>query len=289
MWGAIACLAGPSLLQILIAILDLTVREQDVSLSAVMKNSDGWTWLQPFGFLILVLISVLFSILADLASRQRDPDLVQIKTIIGDFKIGNSNVHCYLGDVSHITEVDVIVTSEDTSLDLGSISGTSVSGRVRKLAATKNLNGEIETDNLRLFLSDWKEKAGKQAGYDLGHTVLVSEPFCAAQNNIQAIILAVALRKDAHNRGRIEESAVFNIVKYSVAKTIDLGHRSIFIPIFGLGSGGVSIDDALSATVKSVASCLRQENVGLEVYLGVYRDDHLAELLVKLQAASLTK
>lgn len=289
MWGAVACLAGPSLLQLLVAVLDLIAREQDVSLSAILKNSDGWTWLQPAGFLILILISVLFAILADLASKRGDPNLVQIKKIVGDFKIGNSNVHCYLGDVSHITEVDVIVTSEDTSLDLGSISGTSVSGRVRKLAATKNLSGEIETDNLRLFLNDWKEEFGKQAGFDLGHTVVVSTPFCAAKNNVKAIILAVALRRDVNNKGAIEESSVYKIVKSSLAETIALGHRSIFIPIFGLGSGGVSIDDALSATVTSLASCLLQENVGLEIYLGVYRDDHLAELLVKLKAASLTK
>lgn len=282
--AAVACLAGPTLLQVALGVLDLYLSGESVSLSSAYQVAGDFTWMQPIAFFTMIAISVAFVYYANKASRENSPGLVSLKSVIEGRQIGPSHVYCYLGDVSHITEAQVIVTSEDASLDLGSISGTSVSGRVRRLAAEINEFGEVQVDHLQNYVSGWKARAEKYDNFNLGHTVFIPEPFCAGRCNIQAIILAVAIRKRAQGGVEFEDGAILRIVREAIQDTLTSGFSSIFFPVFGLGSGGVPPERAVNATVKSVCDVLKAEDRRIDVYLGVYRDDDLADLMVALRA-----
>ena len=286
---AVGLLALPSLLSLLISLVDLLLRDRELNVSAVWQNANEFAWPQMVGFFALLAASFGFARLAHSTAQRSQPNLVQLKQIVEEFKIGSSTVHCYVGDISFITEVDVVVTSENTSLDLGSISGTSVSGRVRKLAANKDSSGEIQKDNLNDFLACWKRDVGKQADFNLGETVFVPNPYSASKNNIKAIILAVAIQKEPQGVSRIDETSIYRIIKSAVKTAVENKYESIFIPVFGLGSGAIDSDVALSATVQGLTSVLRDEIKPLKVYLGVYRESDLIELILKLRPASVFK
>lgn len=282
--AAVACLAGPTFLQVILGALDLYLRGENISLASAYQVAGDFTWMQPIAFFTMIAISVVFVYFADRASRGVTSSLVSLKSIYEGPKFGNSAVNCYLGDISHITEAQVIVTSEDTSLDLGSISGTSVSGRVRRLAAEVNECGEVKIDHLQNYVLDWKERVGKYNNFDLGHIVFVNKPFCADCCSIQAITLAVAIRKRPQGGIDFDDGAIRKIILGSIQNALASGYESIFFPVFGLGSGGIPPERAVTATVKSVCDILRAEKGRITVYLGVYREDDLAELVATLHS-----
>ena len=75
--------------------------------------------------------------------------LIDSKTISAPAMVGNSKIYCYCGSVMAISGIEVVVTSENTNLHLGSISGTSVSGRIRRLSASFNSDGTLHIDHLQ--------------------------------------------------------------------------------------------------------------------------------------------
>ena len=282
--AAVACLAGPTLLQVVLGALDLFFRGESVSLASAYRVAGDFTWMQPVAFFTMISISVIFVYFANRASSGKTSNLVSLKSIFEGFQFGNSHVYCYLGDISHITEAQVIVTSEDASLDLGSISGTSVSGRVRRLAAEVNECGEVQVDHLQNYVLEWKARMGKYDNFDLGHTVFIHEAFCAERCNIQAITLAVAIRKRPQGGVEFDDGAIHRIISGAIQNALASGYRSIFLPVFGLGSGGIPSERAVNTTVQSVCNVLRAENRRIMVYLGVYREDDLADLMISLNS-----
>lgn len=228
--AAVACLAGPTVLQISLGVLDLYLRGENVSLASAYQVAGDCAWMQPIAFFTMIAISVTFVYYANKDSREKTSNLVSLKSIIEGLQVGSSLVYCYLGDISHITEAQVVVTSEDTSLDLGSISGTSVSGRVRRLAAEVNEFGDVQVDHLQNYISEWKARTGKYDNFNLGYTVFIPKPFCARRCNIQAIILAVAIRKRPQGGVEFEDGAIIKIAREAIQNTLTSGYSSIFSP-----------------------------------------------------------
>jgi O-acetyl-ADP-ribose deacetylase (regulator of RNase III) len=232
----------------------------------------------PETFYILFVASIVFATISHLLAAKIEQELVFERDTLENFKCSNSIIHCYIGSVTNISGIDVVVTSENTDLNLGSISGTSVSGRIRKLAAEKDGNENLIKDHLFDHIQYWKNNQNSLGPYNIG-TCVFSPPFNAQVRGVKSIINAVAVKKNHHNTFSIDFVAIENIIEKSISHCISEGFESIFIPVFGLGSGGLSPDKCIDITVKSVIKQLNKTDNELRAFIGVYREEDSLALL----------
>jgi O-acetyl-ADP-ribose deacetylase (regulator of RNase III) len=220
-------------------------------------------------FIILAIVFAQLSIIAYKFTSQKE-NLVDTKVISDPIVIGKSKLRCYCGSIIGISNIDVLVTSENRYLKLGGMDSTSVSGRVRRLAASFRIDGTISSDPLEGFIENWRKSQPHTGPYQLGTTV-DSPPFNASSVGVKHIIHAIALEKRDDGKNLVDEASIRKIVKHA----IDLCHRecctSVFIPIFGLGSGGLSADKTISMTVNPLIDEIRSRNIKLDIYIGTYR------------------
>lgn len=266
------------------SVFELFVTEVLKPIFMVNQASTGST---PFGqdqlkfalSLLLLSVTVYWVGMAGKERRAKieNSKLVFEKNTLEIGEIGQSRVHVFCGSVTHISGIELVVTSENTQLDLGSIDGTSVSGRIRHMAATWNAMGQLVKDNLDDFIRNWK--ARRQLGdFPLGCCVVSSNPYGAASKGIKTIILAVAIRKNSDGTSTSDEAAIQKIVDTAVDTAVSMGQTTLFIPVFGLGSGNVQQRKAIKMTTNAVKQKLAHTNTTVDVYLGVYRMDDLTEL-----------
>ena len=219
--------------------------------------------------MFLVGVGVVFYVISHFCKVEEVKEFIFDKKIYGPFLIDKARVHCYSGSVTQISEIDVVVTSEDTDLNLGSLSGTSVSGRIRNMAANHGVSG-VSSDNLSLWIQSWKKSVNMFSNFPLGKTVPLNNTFEAASWGVKAIIFAVALRKNPNRVGTVEKGAIDEIVDSAITYAIANGYKSIFFPVFGIGSGNVPPKIALGYTVDSICNYLKTGGYDLDVYIGVY-------------------
>ncbi|MEZ0231372.1 MAG: macro domain-containing protein [Methylophilaceae bacterium] len=220
------------------------------------------------GFLILAILFAEISRRTGGAAT-REP-LVDTKAISKAIIIGKSKLYCYCGSIMGLTEAEVLVTSENRYLKLGGVDGTSVSGRVRRLAASFRIDGSLSTDPLEDFIDTWKKSQQHAGPYQLGTTV-VSPPFNACTAGIKHIIHAVALEKRDDGVNLIDEYSIRKIIQFTMNQCINSSCKSVFIPIFGLGSGGLPAEETISKTVMPIIEAIKSNDVALDIYLGTYR------------------
>ncbi len=71
----------------------------------------------------------------------------------------NNEIFIFNGSIFNIdNEVELIVSSENNELNLGNISGNSISGRLRNMAAIFDKNDIILEDPISKFITNWKKK-----------------------------------------------------------------------------------------------------------------------------------
>ncbi|MBY0410444.1 MAG: hypothetical protein K2Q97_10025, partial [Burkholderiaceae bacterium] len=197
---------------------------------------------------IFLLLAFLFASISQRYSTQQRESLVDTNSISCPISIGRANIYVYCGSVLAISNIEVVVASENRHLNLGSISGTSVSGRIRRLAASSNIDGTLSSDNLFNYITKWKSSQPHGGPYKLGQCV-VSPPFDAVSRGINSIVHAITLEKRESGINIVEESANRVVIDFAITHCLIHQYSSLFIPIFGLGSGGLSRDDAISRTL----------------------------------------
>ncbi|WP_426697716.1 hypothetical protein ACP6EV_06455 [Aeromonas hydrophila] len=221
--------------------------------------------------LFFLSLTFLFSFLSKKYEINANKEnIINSNTVCKAITIGNSKIFSYCGSIIGISGVDVIVTSENKDLTLGSMHGTSVSGRVRRLAASFNIDGTIASDPLNEFIQDWKLSVHNLGPYKLG-TTIIAPAFNASSRDIRSLCLAVALEKKDTGDNLIDENAIKDIIEFVSIYCIKNSFNSIFIPVFGLGSGNISQDVAINATVNSIVDVIRDKNLSLSFYVGTYR------------------
>ncbi|MGR5274964.1 hypothetical protein ACPV4S_24275 [Vibrio alginolyticus] len=248
------------------------------------QNSTSGFW-PPFSFYLLLFSGLSLGFYTHKLDKSKGANLVDNVTRSGSFKIKNSDVCCFLGSVENISDIDVVVTSENTNLDLGSISGTSVSGRIRKMAASFDEKNTLVRDNLNDFITAWKKEHG--LGPFTKGRCIISPPFNAEQHGIKSIVHAIAIEKNAGKPANIDFSAIKTIVKYSINHTLNSNYNSVFIPVFGLGSGQVEQEDAINYTVDAIKASLENTDKNITIYIGVYKTDDSFALIKQLTRKTL--
>jgi len=283
--------AGLSLLSISIPEL---VINKIASLPVFLNGNEAVSSVASFSEIvgaILCGVSICFYIFAVYMDERRvsREKLVYDKQVTKVLDINSSEVYIYLGSINEVSEAEVVVTSEDTDLNLGSMSGTSVSGRLRRMAATVSSSGEVSADNLFMEVSRWKSGLGKLSDFSLGTSVVIDGLAELLKWNVKKVILAVSIRKNDDQTSFIDRAAISRIVLNSFDECLRCGHKSIFVPVFGLGSGNVGRLQATGATLSAVYDVLRKRKYDLKVYLGVYRTGDFVALSVAAAKCSLKK
>lgn len=185
------------------------------------------------------------------------------------------NIFSYFGSIEDAREIQVIVTSENSDLELASLSSTSISGRVRNMASSKNEVGNVISDPLYENIVDFKRKYNKYNDFNLG-TCVQSRPLELKNYGVKCVIHAISIKKNIDNTISCDVSALRKIISYSIKHCIDNSYESIFIPIFGIGSAQQEPTDFINKQLESLKSVLDQELMNitssLNIYLGVYRE-----------------
>ncbi len=241
-------------------------------IEALISQRQEDTQLSPLsaGILFLLLTFLLAWLSHRFAPRANVEKLVDAKVISPPITLAGSRINCYCGTVLTLSEAEVVVTSENTELNLGSLRGTSVSGRMRRAAATFHVDGTLNKDPIFESVSQWKSAQGTNGPYALG-TCFASPPFNATTQGIKAIVHAVALEKLGNGSNKIDASAIRRIIEFTLDYCRTNGFRSVFIPVFGIGSGGLSVHETAPHTIQPLIEKLSSSNHELDVYLGTYR------------------
>ncbi len=157
---------------------------------------------------MFVGICLFFSLLTHRASLATPTEpLRDTKLVTRGLECGLSKIHIYCGNIRHLDgEVGAIVTSEDTDLELGRLSGNAVSERARRMAADLAVTGDVVKDNLREGLDIWKLAQSHQSPFGL-NTVVSQDSFGAARYGIRRIFHAVVIEK-VDRLAFVNESAV---------------------------------------------------------------------------------
>ena len=220
---------------------------------------------------VFLVLTILFSCLSQRAAARpfQDP-IVHTPTRSAKVRMGNSEVCCFCGSIHLITDVDLIVTSENQHLTLGSPGGISVSSRVRQLAAERDDQGRIASDLLEEYVSAWKSGQGHFGPYELG-TTIECPPFRMELQGVRGIMLAVALQKGTDGVNKIDRHAIHKILRDLISYAQRENFEAVFVPIFGLGSGAVEAETAIRATIEALKFELQAIDCRFSIDLGTYR------------------
>lgn len=189
----------------------------------------------------------------------------------------NINIFSYFGSIEDTRDIQVIVTSENSDLELASFSSTSISGRVRNMASSKDDVGNVISDPLHENIVRFKRAHNKYNNFNLG-TCISSQPLKLQKHGVKRVIHAIAIKKNTDNTISYDAIAIKKIISYSIKSCINDSFESIFIPIFGIGSAQQDPTDLIITQLESIKSVLDDElmrttsTLSLNIYLGVYRE-----------------
>ncbi|AZF51984.1 hypothetical protein C4J85_1485 [Pseudomonas sp. R4-34-07] len=220
----------------------------------------------------LIVVGVFFWVWACFEVKQPDKEkLINDKWISSAVNVSASKVYCYCGNISFLSDIDVVVASENTDFELGGAKSISVSGRLRAMAASRDEFNQITRDNLEEWVIAWKEIKGKKRDFNLGLCIECNEPYETSRYGIKSIIFAIAISKNDTGIAFLESASIRDIIKYVVDYCVARGFKTVFIPVFGLGKGNCSRSEALDYTLSAIYFELKRQSSGLDVYVGVYR------------------
>ncbi|QKJ66325.1 hypothetical protein HQN60_06190 [Deefgea piscis] len=200
--------------------------------------------------------------------------------------IGSNNnvkLFSYCGSILHINNIEVVVTSENQWLNIGT--GESMSSRIRILSSEKDEKGQTIICHIEKEINYWKKNKGI-GPYQTGETIEIK----AAKNTdayargVRHTIHAVALKKCSETgEKKISETTNKKIIdkclKFCEANNIS----SIFIPIFGLGAGEIDEELAIPATINPIINGMKEYSNNLDVYFGTYREGDAEKVKMYLE------
>lgn len=221
--------------------------------------------------IVTILLFILF-IKTPPSSQNKIANQLKITKITSHNK---TNILAFFGSIKDVKGIQVIVTSENSDLDLASPSSTSISGRVRYMASTKDATGNIIKDPLYENIKAFKDDNNKHNNFDLG-TCFISHTSELQKYGIESIIHAVSIKKNNDNTIYCNKSSIKDILSYSIKYCVENSFDSIFIPIFGIGSAQKNHVKYINEQLESLKIVLDNELtlsiVHLNIYLGVYRE-----------------
>lgn len=170
-----------------------------------------------------------------------------------------------LGAVEELRDVDIIVSSENTYLEPARVFTTTLSGQLRNAAAIRDATGVIVEDVIADELAAWIRRHARPGNPVDAGVVVATSPGALARNGVKRILhAAVASPRRGWNGYDVPEVGVFRAVHQCfefarVERLTDPRVRSISIPLFGAGDGGLDAAQSFSRLWPATAQELRDD------------------------------
>jgi hypothetical protein len=155
--------------------------------------------------------------------------------------------------VELLRDIDVIVSSENVSLEMSKLFKPTVSAAVRRAGALRNTTGEIVDDTIQRELTEWLQRNGRVGFPVAPGTVAPTGPGALANEGIRRIYHAAVAtprpdRDDYSVTADVVAIAVRNVLRLAAAEREEYSPplSSICLPLFGAGHGGVSAATSFS-------------------------------------------
>ncbi|GII90439.1 hypothetical protein [Sinosporangium siamense] len=151
--------------------------------------------------------------------------------------------------VETLCDIDVVVSSENIYMEMAKTFKSSLSGTLRNVAARRNALGEVVDDVLQRELYEWMHKHGRFGVPVAPGTVVPTSSGDLVRQGIRRVYhAATAIPRPHTDDYAIEPAAVMRAVHGAFALARDERHafdpplRSICLPLFGSGRGGLPIE-----------------------------------------------
>ncbi|TVZ92503.1 O-acetyl-ADP-ribose deacetylase (regulator of RNase III) [Streptomyces sp. BK340] len=165
-----------------------------------------------------------------------------------------------------VRDVDILVSSENTFLEMSKTFRSTVSGALRRAAALRDASGEIVDDVLARELGVWLRTHGR-SGVPVrpGTVVATSSGALAAQGVRRIHHAAIAAPVGDGERYHVTPAVLAEAVRASFelarreADFLSLPMSSICFPLMGTGRGGLSVETAARGLLGAVRQELRRD------------------------------
>ncbi|MFJ5974359.1 macro domain-containing protein [Streptomyces sp. NPDC093060] len=165
-----------------------------------------------------------------------------------------------------VRDVDILVSSENTFLEMSKTFRSTVSGSLRRAAALRDASGEIVDDVLARELGVWLRTHGR-SGVPVrpGTVVATSSGALAAQGVRRIHHAAIAAPVGDGERYHVTPAVLAEAVRASFelacreADFLSLPMSSICFPLMGTGRGGLSVETAARALLGAIRRELRRD------------------------------
>ncbi len=172
------------------------------------------------------------------ADLPRSPAVIRLRRVTFDFM-----------PVEMIKGVDAIVSSENVYLEASKIFRNSLSAALRRACAETTDSGEIVDDVIQRELADWMREHGRPGLPVAPGTVAATGPGRLRTSGVRRIYhAAVAVPIGDGNEYELSPEAVARAVHnaFGLALREQPPLRSIALPLFGAGRGGLDAAESLS-------------------------------------------
>ncbi|MFC8098928.1 macro domain-containing protein [Streptomyces sp. NPDC057363] len=179
-----------------------------------------------------------------------------------------------------VRDADILVSSENVYLEMSKIFRPTVSGALRRAAATRNTAGEIVDDVLPRELGTWLRSHGRAGLPVRPGTVVATSPGALAAHGVRRIHhAAVSTPVEDGDRYHVAPAALAEAVQASFAlareerAALSLPLSTICFPLIGAGRGGLPALVAARWLLWAVRRELREDTTW-SVRLVTRRPDH---------------
>ncbi|TDC62067.1 hypothetical protein E1200_27050 [Actinomadura sp. GC306] len=181
--------------------------------------------------------------------------------------------------VETLRAIDVVVSSENVYLQMSKMYQSSLSGTLRNAAARRDEAGALTDDVLQRELQEWLDRRGRSGGAVAPGTVVPTGPGELASQGVRRIYHAAVAIPRPHSYGYvIEPGGVVRAVHqvFTLMRKEREQHepplRSVCLPLFGAGRGGLSVDTSWSYLWAALEGELSHRDVP-DVYLVTHREE----------------
>ncbi|WP_405451787.1 macro domain-containing protein [Streptomyces achromogenes] len=171
-----------------------------------------------------------------------------------------------VGPIEDVRDVDILVSSENTYLEMSKTFRPTVSGALRRAAALRDAQGEIVDDVLSRELGVWLRTHGR-TGMPVrpGTVVATSSGALAAQGVRRIHHAAIATPVGDGDRYHVSPAVLGEAVRRSFelarheSEFLSLPMSSICFPLLGSGRGGLPVETVARRLLDAVREELRRD------------------------------
>ncbi|MBI5967100.1 MAG: macro domain-containing protein [Deltaproteobacteria bacterium] len=187
------------------------------------------------------------------------------------------------GDIRHVTNIDVVVISENTDMQLARYYDPSISGTLRYLDAERGMDGWVVRDaldeRLKMLIKQDKIRLPVMPG-----TVLAMPTTRLADQGIKYVFLAATVRGDGVGSGysALAPGVIQNCVRECFQRFDELAQtdrlESILFPVFGAGTAKQDPEQAVDCLLPVIVESMRRTPSCRQTYVLAWVESHRAAL-----------